>query len=164
MVMSLFDLDLIKSLIIILVVILYWKFIYYKYHTKPITPILFAIFGLILASVGFYYWFFKKIVLFKEIQPVGYILLLFITLSFIFILIGIKKHGLNPRLDITLSWVDKNFGRIFVYLTMIGTYPVLIFTMFTTFVLLGKEYIVFWIMIFIAWTISGIKVLRYLIK
>jgi len=164
MVISLFGLNLIKSLIIILVVLLYWKFVYYKYHKKPITPLLFAVLGSILAIIGFYFWFMDKGVRFKEIIPLFYVLLLFITLSFIFALIGIKKYDLNPKIDITLSWVDKTFGRIFVYLTMIGTYPVLIFNMIATFILLGKEYVVFWMMIFVAWTISGTKVLRYLIK
>ena len=158
--MEIFGLEVLKSLAIILVVILYWKFVYYKYHKRDITPILFFVLGGALAIYGFYSWFFEKSVAFNDIAVLAYVFLAFAAISLSIVIIALRKHGFVKDVDITLTWIKKHFGKTIAYLCMPFALVIYVFIMFATYRILGKEYIIFWIMILGAWIKSGIVLLK----
>jgi len=162
---EMFGFNVIKSLAIILAVTLYWKFVYYKYHKKDITPISIFIGGIISIIIGFYGFFIDKSISFGDIIPVCAVSLVFLAFSFILIFIASRKYGLQKDIDITLTWIDKYLGRFWVYAAVVIAFPVFPFIIAGTYWLLGKEYIILWVLIGFAWFIDGPRILfRHILK
>lgn len=155
--MEIFELNILKSFIIILVIILYWKFVYYKYHKKDITPITLLSCALVSSIIGLYELLIDKQIKFQQISIIYFAILFWLVFHTIFILIGIKRHGLNKDIDITLTFIYNKFGKIFVIFTMIGSFILPFFMVFGTYFLLGREHIILLAMIFLAWIASGLK-------
>ncbi len=154
----------IKEIIIVLVVILYWAFVYYPYHKRDYTPISIIVGGGILVFVGIY-GFVSGIVSIYNILSIAITLLVLMGISFILLLIAIRKHGLKTDIDITLTWIKRKLGKSWVNVALIIAYPSLFFVIAGTYVLLGKEYYVLWIMIFAAYIISNVKLfVRYILN
>ncbi len=154
----------IKAIIIILVVLIYWTIVYYRFHYKPYTPISLIAGGFILGVIGLY-GLFNGNVTFFDISLIYYIIIGFYVISHILIYLGAMKHGLIPGVDITLNWIKQRFGMWAVYLGCLIIYPLIFFVIAGTYLLLGKEQVYFWGLIIIAWTISNIKLLvRYVLR
>jgi len=151
--------ELLKSLIIVAVVLIYWKFVYYPYHKKDYTPISFFFIGGGLFFYGLYL-FFNERVIFSEISLVYYIMLGFLITSFTLLLISIKKSKLKTDIDITLTWAKKTFPFMPYWSWMIIAFPALFFILIATYGLLGQEHIAFWGMVFIAWIFSNLKLYK----
>lgn len=129
------EINILKSLIIIIVVLLYWKFVYYKYHRKNITPITLLTGALVSSLFGLYELFINKSANFEDIKIIYFCILFWLIFHTIFILIGIKRHGLNKDIDITLTFLYSKFGKVFVIFTMIGSFILPIFMVFGTYFL-----------------------------
>jgi hypothetical protein len=157
--MEIFGLNLLKSFIIITLIILYWKFVYYKYHKNIITPLSFVVYSAIIGGIGFYEVI-KGTIKFSDISLMFIIFSIWGLFSFFLVFVGWKKHGLIKKVDITLTFINKYFGRIFVYLAMIISFPVFYFDMAGSYYVFGKEYIIFWILILGAWIVSNIRLIR----
>lgn len=163
--MEILEFDVAKSISIILAVLLYWKFVYYKYHEKDITPISFIVGGGALAIYGFYAYYFEKSISFNNIVPTIYIFLAFAVFSFISLLFVVHKWGLHKGNDITLTWLKKTFPFVPYWFWMIAVLPAFFFIMIATYKFLAKEYILFWIMILLAWIRSNIRLYKnYILK
>lgn len=158
--MEILQLNILKSLIIILFIILYWKFVYYPLHKKDYTPISFFVVGGILFFVGIYAFFFKKIINFENIKILYSILFIFLVVSFSMVVVGIKKHKLSSDVDITLTWAKRTFPFLPFWFWMIIAFPALFFVMVASNYLLGREHIVPWSMIFLAWVASNLRLYR----
>jgi hypothetical protein len=152
--MQILGLDVLKSVMIVLVVLLYWKFVYYKYHKNAITPISYFAIGALLVFIGFYAFFFEGSVTFENVRIIHYIIPAFLIVSFLMVIRGINKHGLDDDVDITLTWTRKTFPFIPFWIWMIIAFPALFFIAIATYAILGPEHIVFWSMIFLAWVAS----------
>jgi len=154
-----------KITLIIAGVILYWKFVYYKYHRKNFTPISLCIGGGILFLYGLYLFSIKKSVIFQDVATLYFILVAFIAISFVLTIIGISKHGLNKNIDITLTWAKKMFPFIpyYFYYVFIDL-PVFFFMLVATYGTLGQEHVFFWSLVLLAWVASGIKLYKYIFK
>lgn len=158
--MEIFGLDVLKSAIIIAVVLLYWKFIYYPYHKRDYTPISIFIIGATLFFIGIYAFFFEKSVILSDVLILYSIFFLFLAVSFTEVLIGIHKHGLRKDVDITLTWAKRVFPFVPFWGWMIIAFPALFFIPVATLKILGPEHVVFWGMVFLAWVASGLKLYR----
>ena len=157
--MEIIQFNLIKSIIILLVVLLYWKFIYYKYHEEDYTPFSFFSFGAILFFIGLYE-FIRSNVIYSNITLIYGACLIFLVISFSLVIYGIKKRGLNKKVDITLTWTKKVFPFVPFWFWMIIAFPALFFIMLATYYLLGPEHIIFWAMVFLAWIASNVRLIR----
>ncbi len=155
--------DWIKGTVVIIIILLYWRFIYYKYHEKNFTPLSFVLYGGFAGIIGFYSLFILKTVKFSDYNWLFYILAGFAAISFSLVLIGWKKHSLISGVDITLHWIDKVLGRPFVYIAMLVTFPVFFFALAGSYTLLGKEHIFLWGMVILAWIKSNIRLFRHYI-
>lgn len=158
--MEIFGLNLVKSLIIIIVVLLYWKFVYYRYHRKLITPLSFVFVGGAIGLYGVYCWLIDKTVYYQNVKFLYFISVVFGIVSFSLVLVAMSKHKLKKDIDITLTWTDRILGRPFVYFMILIAFPAFFMIMLGTYVLLGKEHIILWIMIFLAWIASDIRLYR----
>ena len=158
--MEILGLDALKSAVIILAVLLYWKFVYYKYHKKDFTPISFFVVGGCLVVYGFYAWYFEKIVSFENIKIIASIFLVFAAFSLSLVFFAIRRHGFIKEVDINLTWIKKHFGIVFAYLCIFLAFPVYVFIMLGTYRILGKECIIFWALIILAWAFSNIRLIK----
>lgn len=156
---QIWGLNLIKSLIIILAVLLYWKFVYFKYHKAPWGPLNFVFFIGIFSSIGAYA-FFSESVVFQDFKNVFIVYAAFYFISTLLVYTAYKKHGLTSKIEITYSWIYWNFGKSAVYFVLILIYPALFFTIAGSRLIFGPEYIIIWILIFFAWIRSDIKIVR----
>jgi len=158
--MEIWGLDVLKSAMIIIVILLYWKFVYYKYHKKAITPILFFLAGGISFFIGIYTLINHR-VSFEDIKYVYYALMVFALFSFASVIYAVSKHGLNNDVDITLTWCKNVFPFVPYYFWMVvAIFPSFFFITFTTYYALGNEHVVLWAMIFIAWIRSNVRLYR----
>ena len=154
-----------KIALIILGVLLYWKFIYYKYHTKPITPFLYFSVGGLLTLYGIWLFFIQKTITTIQIIPIYATTLIFLIVSFYLVVVAVKKHKLKKEIDITLTWAKKNFNFLPYEFWMIISAPAIFFIMISTYYLLGEEHITLWAMILLAWIFSNYKLTKnYLSK
>jgi hypothetical protein len=153
--MEILGLDVLKSVSIVLIVLLYWKFIYYRYHKDSYTPISFFIVGGTLFFIGIYAFFFENSVIFENIRILHYILPVFLIVSFAMVITGMHKHKLDSDVDITLTWTKKILPFIPFWFWMIIAFPVLFFVIIATYRLIGNEHVVIWSMIFLAWIASN---------
>jgi hypothetical protein len=157
--------DLVKIILIIAVVGLYWKFVYYKYHGKDFTPISLCVGGGILFIYGFYLFFIKKSVFFQDVAILYFIMLIFAAMSYTLTVIGISKRGLSKNIDITLTWIKKFFPHIPPYFWYVFVdVPAFFFVLVATYGILGQEHIFFWGLILSAWVVSGIRLFKYIYK
>lgn len=147
----------IKPLVIVLAVMLYWVLIYYPFHYSKWTPISAVAGGTILLVLGAYSMFIKKEVKFRDVMPVYIVFLILMFISDIFLLIAATNNGLIPEVDITLSWIKGNFGLFTAIIADLLGYPVFIVLMAGTYKLLDKEHLYLWIMVFLAWSVSTIR-------
>ncbi len=151
-----------KAIIIVVAVLLYGAFVYYRFHYYDFTPISGIIAGGILFFIGLYAVFIEKSVSFRSIKTVCIIFLVFYIVSHILVIIGMQKHGLIKGVDITLTWVKNNLdflnaGNLIVYTAIFLIYFIFPFIVAGTYRLLGKEHVFLWMMIFSAWIASNIK-------
>lgn len=154
-----------KAIFIILIVLIYWKFVYYKYHNTRQGALVLFIPSVISIIIGLYSYFFEDIFILSSIFIIYFIVLLYYLLGLIFIYISSKKHGLSKRIDVLAKWTDTRFGRVLLVITSIVSIPLLFFSVVGTYYLFGVEHIYLWIMIFFAWTRSGIRLVRnYVMK
>lgn len=154
----------IKILIIILVFILYWIFIYYRFHYSDFTPISLIVIGIFLAIFGGFKFFKDGNVNFIDIKIIYFIGVLFLAISYILILCSVKKHGLKKKVDITMTFLNKIGGKkLAVFMAILG-FPSFFFMMAATYILIGPEHIYAWGMIFLAWSVSGIRLFKYTLK
>jgi len=157
--------NLVLILTIIVAVLVYWRFVYYKYHEKDFTPISFLVVGVPLLFYGIYAFFFEKSVVLNDIKLIFIVGIIFLIIAFILDFIGIKKHGLKRKLDITLDWYNKIFGKKSICVLIILSFPGFLFLMAGTFRIFGQEHLFFWGLIFLAWVFSDIRLLKnYVIK
>ena len=155
--------NILKILLIILCVLLYWKFVYYKYHKRDFTPISYFIFGGILVILGIYF-FAKGWVSFSNVRII-YLLMAFSLLgAFTLVSYGVKKKGLVKDVDITLTWAKKTFPKISYHFWLILAFPAIFFMIISTRHILGEEFIFFWLMILLAHTASNYRLYRYIKK
>lgn len=154
--MEILGLDVLKSAIIIVIILLYWKFVYYKYHKKA--PLSFFVIGGPFVIYGIYL-FAKGLVTFSDVAAISYIVLFFLIISFSLVLVAIKRHGLKSDVDLTLTWARKTFPFLPYWFWMIIS-PVLFFFVVSTYWLIGREYVIFWGMIFLAWIFSNRRLYR----
>lgn len=147
----------VKPALIVLAVILYWVLIYYPFHYSAYTPISAVAAGTILLILGIYSLFIKKDVKFRHIKPVYLIFLVLMIISDIGLLIASLKHGLTPEVDITISFVYRNFGLFTAIVTNMLGYLAAIVAMAGTYKLLDREHLYLWIMVFLAWSVSTVK-------
>ena len=118
-----------------------------------------------MAIYGAYNWLFQKTLSFQDISILYHISIVFLAVSFTFVFLGMKKHGLKKGIDITLTWTDKLLGKPFIYIIMIISFPAFIIILMGTYKILGQEHIIFWSMIFLAWVVSGYKLLtKYVLR
>jgi hypothetical protein len=158
--MEIFGLDVLKSALLILAMILYWKFVYYKHHTEDITPISMILAGGCLVVYGSYSWLKLGSVSFSDISVLAHIFLLLALISFFILILELRKHGFVKDVDITLTWIKRNFGEITAYLCILLVLPVYVMIMFGTYSIFGKEHVVLWAMVILAWIKSNIVLLR----
>ena len=154
--MEILGLNLIKSIIIIAIILFYWKFVYYRYHKKTYTPISFFVVGGILFFIGLYN-FIKGNIVIKDIIILYSICLVFLVVSFSFVIYAIQKHGLKKDVDITLTWTKKIFPFLPFWFWMLIAFPAIFFIMAATYFLIGPEHAVVWLMIFLAWIKSNLR-------
>jgi len=147
----------VKPAIIVLAVLLYWVLIYYPFHYSAFTPVSAIAAGTILLVLGIYSLFIKGDVKFKHIKPVYFIFLALMIISDIGLLIASLKHGLTPEVDITISFIYRNFGLFTAIIANMLGYLAAIVAMAATYKLLDREHFYLWIMIFLAWTVSTVK-------
>jgi len=151
-----------KGIIIILIVLIYWKFIYYNHRTKDNAQFYVLIPAGIATLIGLYTYFFIERIAFSNINILFYTNVVYLSTGFILVFLASLKHGLKPKIDYTLSWFDKVFGRFFIYLSFIIAYPAFFFMITGTYKVFGEEHIYLWILILGAWTVSQTKLfLRY---
>lgn len=162
--MEIFGLDVLKSAVIILVVLIYWKFVYYKYHKEDFTPISVGSASVILVCIGIYALFFERSVVFAEISFLYYVLVVFLVGTCILEGIALSKHEMDKDIDITFSWLNRKLPFIPVWLWMTLAFPAFLFMIIATFKLFGKEYFVLWAMILLAWAASGVRLLKVIKK
>ncbi|VVB79641.1 Uncharacterised protein [uncultured archaeon] len=153
--------DFVKGIIIILCVLIYWKLVYYKYHTKSITPFLFFFAGGASFFVGLWAVISNRIN-FQEILPIYYLVAGYMLFSFILVFVGISKKGLGKKVDITLTWAKKVFPIFPFYFWMLVAFPALFFIMLATLFFLGQEHIFFWAMVLLAWILSNYRLFKYI--
>lgn len=151
-----------KILIIVAVILIYWAFIYYRFHRSDYTPISMLAGGLVLAAFGVYGLVNGKVFL-SDISLVYFVLLIFLTGSCVLVGSGSRKRGLSKQIDVTMTFWKKKANWIPRFF-MVFTYPLFLFMMLGTRFLLGPEHVFAWGMIFLAWTVSGIKLIRYIMK
>ena len=106
--------------------------------------------------VGIYAFFKEKSVSFKEIKAIFIIVTLYEIATLVFILIAFLKHGLSHEIDLNFYWGVTTFGWYYA-IGQILSFIANFFVIIGTRRLLGKEHIYFWIMILIAWSLSGIR-------
>jgi hypothetical protein len=94
---------------------------------------------------------------FEHIKLVYAASVLFLLGSYALILLAVRKRPLNPEIDITLSWIDRTFGRPHVYISVILSFPAFALIVAGTRKILGPEHLWFWVMIFSAWFVSGVR-------
>lgn len=145
----------IKVAIIVLAFLLYWFFVYYRFHYHDFTPISLIVSGAALAIFGGFE-FFKGNVAFSDINLVYFIGIFFLTVSYVLVGMGTKKHGLRKEIDIMMTFLHKGAKWLPPFFAVLG-YPAFFFIMAGTYKLLGPEHIFAWGMIFLAWTVSGIR-------
>lgn len=155
----------IKEATIIILVLIYWKFVYYNHRTKNNAQFYVLIPAMIITLIGLYTYFFIGGVDFNIINVLFYINAIYLTMGFVFVYLACLKHKLKPKIDYTLSWIDKTLGRFFIYVAVVISYPAFFFMLIGTFSVFGKEHVYLWIMILWAWTVSQIRLfLRYVRK
>ena len=144
-------------------VLLYWKFFYYKDRNAKTAQFYVLIPAVIATLVGFYA--FLRGTEYDSFRILYYVSFVYLTTGFILVLIACLKHELNPQIDYTLSWFKKTLGKFSIYLAFIVSYPAFFFMIIGTYYLLGNEHIYLWILVFGAWTVSQLKLFfRYVIK
>jgi len=163
--MEILGLNLLKSLIIIIGMLLYWKFVYYKYHEAPGGPLNFIVWMTIFGLAGAYGLLISKTLIFQNFKIVFIIFALCYFLGTILVYTATKKHGLTKGIEITYNWIYRHTGKFFVYLMLVLIYPILFFTIAGTSFILGPEHVILWTMIFLAWIRSGYKLAKnYILK
>jgi len=143
--------------------LLYWKFVYYKYHKRDFTPISVGFVSIALVSIGIYAYYFEGSITFKEIAALWFICVIFLIGACIFEGILLYKEGekINKNIDITFTWLRKKMPFIPVWLYLLLSFPAFIFMLMATKRIFGEEYIILWIMVFIAWTFSTFRLNNY---
>ena len=151
--------ELLKLTIILLVILVYWKFVYYPFHKKDYTPISFFALG-----GGLFFWglykFINESVTFSDIKTIYLLMCLFLTTSFFLLFIAIKKHTLKTDIDITLTWAKKTFPFLPYGFWMIISFPAIFFIQLATLDLLGPEHIALWGMIYLVWLASNYRLTK----
>ncbi len=154
-----------KEVLIILAVLLYWKFIHYKYHQSKYGGFIALIPTTIAIIVGLYSYFFEKNILLFHFFVIYSIVAVYYLIGVIFISIASKKHGLSNKIDVIAEWTVRVFGKTFYAFALIVSLFLLFFSVVGTYRILGFEHIYLWAMIILAWSRSGIKLFRnYVIK
>lgn len=154
-----------KEVIIILGVLIYWKFIYYKYHSSKNAALVLLIPSIIALGIGLYSYFFEKNIFFSDIKIIYWILIILYTISLFLVFLAIRKHGIKPDIDRLSEWTYRIFGEEILFLGAISNYVLYFFILIGTYTILGREHIYLWIMIIGAWIVSQGKLfLRYVIK
>ena len=151
--------DMIKEIVIILVVLLYWKLFYYN-HRSPKTSQFYLLIPAVIACLAGIYSFFIGDAIPKNVYVISFIVLVYDALAFINIGLVLRKHKLNHKIDFTLTWIKKTLGIFFVYVAVIISFPALFFIVLGTYKLLGYEHIYLWVLVLIAWLVSGIKLFK----
>jgi len=148
-----------KIIAILVLVVLYWIFVYYPYHYFIYTPIS----GLVVAGAcvvyGFYCFFIEKSVRFDDVRIVSYLISAMSVIMLIFVNLAITKHGLSNNVDIMLTFFRDYLGMSFAYVGMVIAWPCLLFVGIATYRIIGKEHIYLWVMLFLAWLASNVKLL-----
>ena len=155
--MEILGLNLVRSIIIILIILLYWKFVYYPYHKKNVNLSLFLSGTVILFFIGIYSFFFAKTVAFYDIAAIYSLIFIFMTGTVILEGISLKDHKLDGDVDLTLALFRQIMPFIPHWFWLIIAFPALFFIAAGTYTILGKEHVLFWAMIFIAWVFSDIR-------
>jgi hypothetical protein len=153
----------IKSAIIIVAFILYWTFIYYRFHEHDFTPISIMAAGAFLIFLGGY-GFFTGNVAASDVKIIYMAGLFFLASSYVLVGLGTKKYGLKKEIDITLTFLNRLGGKWCVVVLSSLAFPLFFFMMAGSYRLLGPEHICGWGMIFLAWTASGIKLAKRIRK
>jgi len=154
-----------KGIIILIVMLIYLLFIHYRIHFTIFGPLGAISIGAILFSLGFFAFFKEKKIKIKDIKILYIIGIIFLAISFTFISIATIKHGLIEKIDFFLTCTKNILGMPFVYIAMIIAFPAFFFIMIGSYRILGKEHIYGWIIIFIAWIISNIRLfINYVLR
>ena len=157
-------LSMLKIFLIILAVLVYWKFIYYKYHNSKNGALVLIIPSAISMIVGLYAYSFENIFILYHMFVIYFIILFYYITGIILIYHASKKKGLNNKIDVLSEWVTRVFGRVLFIIGVIIVFPLLLFSVVGTYRIFGFEHIYLWIMIFFAWSRSGIKLFRNCMK
>ena len=155
--------EIIKPIIIVLVVTIYWALVYYKYHYTSPGPLTLVLGGFVVGCVGLYGLLSGKAT-FEDIKILYYALVIFYIICHILLLFGFKKYGIKSKVDITAEWIKRNLGTAYVFIGMVSLYFLIIFVLLGTFTLLGKDHIYLWILILGAWTVSNTKLTMRFVK
>lgn len=153
----------IKALIIILAFVLYGVFVYYRFHYSDYTPISIIIVGTLLVALGMYEFFLGYITA-LDIKSIYLVGVFFLVVSYSFVALATKKYGLEKKVDITLTFLNKIGGKWLVYFCLVLAFPAFFFIMMGTHTLLGPEHVYAWGMIFLAWAVSNVRLFRYIRK
>jgi len=154
----------IKEIAIILAVLLYWKLFYYN-HRNPKTSQFYLLVPAVIACLVGIYSFFSGDIIPRNVYVISLIVLIYNTLAFVNIFLALRKHRLNHKIDYTLIWIKKFFGKFFVYVAVVISYPALFLIILGTYKLLGYEHTYLWILILFAWALSGLRLFKnYIMK
>jgi len=148
-----------KAVLIILCILIYWKFFYY-HHRNGKTAQFYLLIPAVIAVLTGAYFFCTGIIIPRSIYILYSIIFIYNTLAFVNIYFALKKHRLSSGVDYSLNWIKRTLGQFFVYVAVVISYPCLFLMAIGTYGLLGDEHIYLWIMVILAWTASGIRLLR----
>lgn len=153
-----------KALVIISLVFIFWIFFYYRFHRTIYVPISLILGSGVLMFIGIYAFFIEKNVKFRNVKTTYIIMVILLLTAQILIFWGVFTQGLNQNVDITLTLMNKLLGMPVVYGFLAFCYIGIFFIIVGTRKIMGREYIYFWTLIILAYTISNIRLLIYLLK
>ncbi|MFH1420969.1 MAG: hypothetical protein ABIG30_03310 [Candidatus Aenigmatarchaeota archaeon] len=157
---------LLTGILIIIAMLFYYKFIYYRYHESDVTPVTILILGIAAFFIGLFYFLVSPvsdIVLFRNIVPIHLAIVVYLFVSYYLVYRGYKKNRkhMNKHIDIMLTFAKRIGMWKIIPALLVASFPAAFFIVYGSFIVLGYNNLLIWMMILVAWLLSNLRLMEY---
>lgn len=142
----------------IAVLLLYIFFVYFPYHRKPITIFAIFFFASSFVIIGFFSMYLNKVEFF-QIRYMAYLWWIFLLITFTLEMLASKRYNIE-HIDISLGYLKGKTGKWIVPILALIS-PIAFFMFAGSYYFFGGQHILLWLPIFIFWTISNARIIKY---